>query len=563
MTGVRAVRGFIRERRHRPARWTDRYTAGFALAMAALLASRPIGSAIASVAHPIAPGRLGAAFALVTLALAGLLALARAAGPIVLPAAEAAWLVLSPLPRRGVLARSAVELAVAALLGGAVLGVAALALVGAADQVGVRLIVAVVLGMSATAGGMASAVLGQASEQWQSGTRAAITVLTVAAVLMAVLGAGPGRGLLAAVAAAPAALGAALAGLTAAAAALVGRRAWAALDRMPASKVLAASTRAGHLAAATTVMDPGALTWAAEDNRWRGRILRSRRWPARLRAAGATALAPGPLALAPQHAAGAPAPARPAGRSASLGARRPAPDPRAGRGTAAPPWPAAMAVAWPDWRLLSRRPWRAAGLLASTVLPAAVGQASGTPSTLTLVTLAIGALSAAATCTSGARRDGDNPALARLLGVDPRAVLAARAVLPALLGAGWLVLALAGLAAAGPLPGGPWWLFGPAAAPALAAGALRMARRAPIDHSMPVIDTPGGAVPTGPLIWAATGPDLAAAGCAPLLWALFSGSPLSPALVAGQALLALGVLAAYLRRGAARPPADRPAAGAA
>ncbi|OPG04584.1 hypothetical protein B1L11_37450, partial [Microbispora sp. GKU 823] len=89
------------------------------------------------------------------------------------------------------------------------------------------------------------------------------------------------------------------------------------------------------------------------------------------------------------------------------------------------------------------------------------------------------------------------------------------------------------LQAAGTLPAGAWWALGPAAAPALAAGALRMARRRPVDHSMPVIDTPGGAVPTGPLIWAATGVDLALLGSLPALAALASRARLGGAVRRG------------------------------
>ncbi|MFD0479174.1 hypothetical protein ACFQ0B_71615 [Nonomuraea thailandensis] len=183
--------------------------------------------------------------------------------------------------------------------------------------------------------------------------------------------------------------------------------------------------------------------------------------------------------------------------------------------------------------------------------------------------------------TSGARRDADNPALARLAGVSPRKALAARAVLPGLLAGAWTALALTGLAFGGGVAqggttavgdatagladaggvagglGGAWWLFGPLAAPALAAGALRMARRAPVDHSMPIIDTPGGAIPTGPLFWAATGPDLALLGCLPTAVALASQpAALAPFLVA-QGVLSAVVLAGFVwrsRAGGGRVP---------
>lgn len=120
------------------------------------------------------------------------------------------------------------------------------------------------------------------------------------------------------------------------------------------------------------------------------------------------------------------------------------------------------------------------------------------------------------------------------------------------MGGGWLSVALAGLVAAGALHGGPWWLFGPAAAPALSAGALRTARRRPVDHSMPIIPTPGGALPIGPIIWALTGADLAALGCTPALLALSTPAPaLGPYLVA-QALSSAGMAAVFMLRRRAR-----------
>ncbi|MFD0906119.1 hypothetical protein ACFQ11_37500, partial [Actinomadura sediminis] len=154
-----------------------------------------------------------------------------------------------------------------------------------------------------------------------------------------------------------------------------------------------------------------------------------------------------------------------------------------------------------------------------------------------------GAGTAAAPGTAGARRDADDPGLARLFGVAPRTALAARAVLPALLGGTWLTLALTGPSIA---DGTAWWAFGPAAAPALAAGALRTARRRPVDHAMPTLDTPFGSVPTGPVRWAATGIDVAALGCAPLLAALSAPPTAIGAHLAVQAGTGIAVLAAYL-----------------
>jgi hypothetical protein len=391
-----------------------------------------------------------------------------------------------------VLSRPARVLALVALVAGSLLGLGLLAVLGAPDQLGWRLVGAMVLGVSASAGGMALAVLGQASQTWHAWLSVALVVLMVVAVVAAF---GPVRAPLAAVAGAPVTALAAAASGAALSAALLVRRAWAMLGRMPAGPLLTASTRAGHVATAAVVLDPGALAWIAEDNHWRGRKLRSARWPS---------------------------------------------------------MPAPFALAWPDWVRLARRPGRLAVVAASAALPAVLAQAGGGGALVGVIVLA-GGLAVAATGVSGARRDQDNPALARLLGVGTRKAVLARALLPALLSGGWTATALA--AAGAVQPGGVMWLFGPLAAPALAAAALRMARRAPVDHAMPVIDTAGGAIPTGPLLWALTGVDLALLGCLPAFVALTAPPAGVAALLAAQALAGAAVLVAYVLR--ARPPRAR------
>ncbi|MEU0484333.1 DUF6297 family protein [Streptosporangium sp. NPDC006013] len=519
MNEVQAVRALIRSGGRAPMSWSDRYVALFGLAMAGAVLAQPVASALATMAGQADPSRLGAGVALIALAYAGFLALARTLGPVALPAADAAWLLLSPLPRRAVLGRSAVILLAISSLAGAGLGLALLAVLGAPDQLTPRLVTAVLLGVSAAVGGMATAVLAQSSQHWDSWLQGALVVLAIVAALATVLGSGPGRHLLVAVADAPVSLGAASVALCGTVTALLVRRAWAALGRVHARTVLAASTRAGGVAAATVVLEFGALTWIAEDGHWRGRTLRSRPWPAPLSGALSGALS--------------------------------WPMPRLLRPLSAP-----LALAWQDWRRLGRRPGRLAALLAAAALPALAAQAAGGLSPVAMILVAGGALTAAAACTTGARRDGEDPSLARLFGVGARAALTARALLPMLLSAVWLTLALAGLTAMGALPAGPWWLFGPLSAPALAAGALRMARRGFVDHSMPVIDTPMGSVPMGPLVWAMTGVDIAVLGCAPALLAPAAGPSALGALVVAQALSGAAVLTAFLlraRRAAADP----------
>ncbi|PZG12546.1 hypothetical protein C1J01_32590 [Nonomuraea aridisoli] len=426
--------------------------------------------------------------------MAGLLAAARAAGPVFVPPADASWLLLTPLHRRSMLGRSARVLGLVALVAGLLLGVALPAVLGAPDQLVWRVLGALVLGVSATVGGMALAVLGQSSQTWQfwlTATVAALLALAVVAV------SGQLRAVLAVAASAPpAAIAAAVAGAVAVSGVLA-RRAWVSLDRIPARELVTASTRAGHVANATVGLDPSVLTWVAEDNHWRSRTLASRRWPK---------------------------------------------------------LPAPLALAWADWARVARRPGRLALIAATAALPAVLVQAGGSPAVLGVAVLG-GALGVTATAVSGARRDADNPGLARLTGVGLRPALAARAVLPALLGGVWATAALVVLAAipmAGAVPdAGGWWAFGPLMAPALAAGALRLARRPPIDHSLPVLETGAGAVPTGAVFWAFTGPDLALLGCLPALTAMTSPvADLGPYLLA-QGVTGVAVLSAYLWR--ARP----------
>ncbi|MEV5827499.1 DUF6297 family protein [Spirillospora sp. NPDC052242] len=486
MSGVRTARGYLRAHRRTSASWTDWYTRAAAALFAAALLGGSLGSVLPSAARDVDPSEAGAGLALIALAYAGFLALARRFGPVALPAADARWLLLSPLPRRGVLARSAVILLVLALAAGAVLGVALLAVLGLPGDAPAAPAAAVLPAVAATVGGAATAVLAQASPSWDAALQALIAGSAAAAVVALLLGAGPGREPLAAVAGSAPPAGLALAAAGTAAGALLLRLAWRALDRVPARSILDASTRTGHVATAAAVLDPGTLTWIAEEAHWRGRTLRSRPWPA--------------------------------------WAARPA------------------ALAWIDWRRLARRPGRLSALLASAAAPA-LAVAAGAGPALVAAVAGAGAVTAAAAGTTGARRDADDPGLARLFGVAPRAALAARAVLPALLGGTWLTLALAG---PGIADGAAWWAFGPAAAPALAAGALRMARRRPVDHAMPTLDTPFGSVPTGPFVWAVTGIDVAALGCAPLLAALSAPPPAIGPYLAVQALTGIAVLAAYL-----------------
>ncbi|NUT44315.1 MAG: hypothetical protein HOV86_30405, partial [Thermoactinospora sp.] len=257
-------------------RWQDRYTALFGLLMLVAIVGQPVVSALGSLAEHADPARIGPGLGLAAVAYAGYLALVRAVGPVALSAADASWRLLSPLPRRTVLGRTTVVMAAVAILCGLALGVVLLSALGAPDHTLVRLAAALVLGLGATIGGMALGVMGQSSPAWDGWLQALTTAGVAAAILLTVLGSGPGRTVLASVAGAPSWPAAALA--TAVTAFLV-RRAWRELPRVPARAIQAASVRTGRVTQAAVALDPGALTWAAEDAHWRGRTPGSKAWP--------------------------------------------------------------------------------------------------------------------------------------------------------------------------------------------------------------------------------------------------------------------------------------------
>jgi hypothetical protein len=251
-----------------------------------------------------------------------------------------------------------------------------------------------------------------------------------------------------------------------------------ALERFPAWAVVAAAHRVGTAVQATVGLQPSDFTRAAEDRYWRARSLRSRPWPGYL-----------------------------------------------------PMW---LLVAWPEWRMLGRRPVRLALIAASAVIPALL---QGTAQTIVLFGLS---LVVAAAGTTSIRRGAARP---------PRLGFV---FLPMVLAAAWLAIALSATR-----PGtGWWWLLGAAAAPSLAVGAMRMAGRGPIDHtSVPIVMPMSGSwIPTGWIIWSFTGLDVAVPGCLPLLLCLFA--PAQPfAAIAAQTIVSATVVGVWCGRG--RPRVSR------
>lgn len=467
--------------------WQERYLQVFAVVIGATLAAHPVSGLLRHLVTggTPAPAQVVSGLALLTLGLLAVLALARALGPIVLSPGDTRWLLPTPLDRRAVLLPAATRLLVIAAVIGTALGVAALAIVGASGGLALPLVTAVTLGVSLATAGIAATVLVQPSPA--TGTWFT-TALIVAAALAAVITLAAMAGIT------PPWPRVDLAGLwpgAVAAAAVAGgtvRAVWGSLRTFPARTVRDASVRAGNATNLTIGLEPALVSWVAEDAHFRSVRLRSAPWP-----------------------------------------RLSAP----------------AVIAWADWRTLARRPRRLVLLALTTLIPA-LADGAGAPSA---VILFVGALAAAATGTSGVRRDGPDGgsgALPRTFGPSPAAVRAYRAILPAALSAAWLTCAYALLLLTGAVTGPVWLAVGGVTAPALAAAALRMARRGPVDHSLPHLDTPAGPIPTGPAIWLLTGLDLALLGTAPLLLTLLAGAPLTWPVVATQAATSSAVLAAYL-----------------
>jgi Family of unknown function (DUF6297) len=502
-TSVTAVRSFIGKRRRRS--WTDLYTFGFALVVAGIYLSdilasplhRLSGQVATTAATHVAALQAVTGAGLVIGAGAGLLLLAQALGPLVLSPADSSWLLLTPLSRRGLLRRPALTTAIGATLGGAVLGVLALAMAGPYLRPAGGSLPGSWLAASAGAGAccclaaVAAEVLAQPWEQARSLVRAAWGVIAVIALGGAL--AGQGSAVVTRV------VTAVFGGLTtsafttaviaaAAVACLAWLLLWRAMGAFPASALRSDSARSGRALLAAGFLNFSLLFWIAEDNHWRGRLLRSRPWPR----------------LSP-----------------------------------------AVTLAWADWRRLSRRPGPLAVVTVASVLPALLGAAftGRAHGILIAAALAAGAVAAGLQGTTNARRDMDSAALRRLLGVDPGQVLAARSVLPALLSTAWLALALTVLPAVGALSGWWWPLLG-LAGPGVAVGALRLARTAPIDPSDRGPDMPMGNTPPW-MVSRLISVVVAVIGSYPLLAAVVHGQA-SAGTVVSQILVSAIMLGLYL-----------------
>jgi hypothetical protein len=526
VTSVARVRAFTR--RGRSGRWLDWYVAGFGALIAGIYLGNFLAlpfSRLARAGSTLPPGQAETGLALVIASGAALLLLAQALGPLTLSPADASWLLMSPLERRGVVRRPALAVAASGALAGALLGALAFAMTGpyirqvTPPSLPRWVALAAVAGAGLGLAAVLVALVVQASERARRLLRATSLMIAGGAVVTAVAGA-HASGLPRAVIRAVAGMSPGAADVLAVAAVVAATGgaalAWRRLRDFPAGVLRADSAQAERTRLAAAFLNVELLSWIAEDNHWRRRVLTSRPWP-----------------MLPR-----------------------------GRWTAVAP---AVALAWADWRRLARRRWTLVLLAASTVAPllaagAITGSARGV---ITAAVLLIGPVAAATQGTATLRRDTSDATFRRLLGVARRPALAARAVLPSLLAAGWLAIALALLVSAGgaaagsgELHGWLWPLLGLLAGPGLAAAALRSGRTAPLDATDTVgIDLPTGSAPPwllSRLLSLALGfvaaiPMLAAVGRAlAATTPAQAGGGARPGSLAGQALLSAVVLGGYL-----------------
>lgn len=523
---VATVRSFTRSRR--PGRWLDWYAAAFGTLIAALYLGNFLVAPLRRLtagARGLPAGQGETGLALVLAAAAGLLLLAHSLGPLTLSPADASWLLLSPLDRRGVLRRSLQALTTLAALAGALLGVLALAMAGpyirafTPARLGEWLTLAALTGAALSVAAVLALVLLQPqAERARRPARAALRAVALAAVVVTVAGehwTSVPRAVTRGVAPVSLAFTGAAAGAATVVAITAGLLAWTRLRAFPADVLWADSAQAGRVRLAAAFLNVQLLGWIAEDNHWRRRALTSRRWPGWL---SGTSMSP------------------------------------------------ASVLAWADWRRLGRRPGTLLALAASATAPAVVaGAITGKDLGLVIgAVLACGGVAAASQGCAAVRRDTNDVTLRRLLGVASRPALAARAVLPALLATAWLALALALLASAGLLhdagagggPSGGGWLWvalGVAAGPGIAVAALRMARTAPIDAGVLVtFDTGMGSTPPW-LVSRALSALLAVIGSFPLLRVIISalggashGPPPLAGSIALQLVVSAVVMGAYL-----------------
>lgn len=220
----------------------------------------------------------------------------------------------------------------------------------------------------------------------------------------------------------------------------------------------------------------------------------------------------------------------------ALGRGRPARDRRASRRLRAARGPAS-ALLVSEVLALVRAPGVLLGAVALACAAVVAQQvpALGSGGGLVVVTAVVG-LRAAQSGARGAAEADVVPALDAMLPLGARSTRLVRTVVPALTSAVVVVASLA--AAVRGLDGALWsWVLLLALAGAgFGAAAVRGAYRKPPDWSAPLLATPAGALPTGAVVSATRGPDLALLVVVPVGVALVVGT-VTPVLLVVQALV--------------------------
>jgi hypothetical protein len=192
------------------------------------------------------------------------------------------------------------------------------------------------------------------------------------------------------------------------------------------------------------------------------------------------------------------------------------------------------AVVAADLAVLSRSPWRWGQLAVGAALPVLAARTRGLGELPALVAVAVvlGWGLAAVALGEPSRRAHASPAADRALPLEAKAVVRARAVVPAA-----VLAVVCGVSAllVGQGTGTPldWLFLGVATAPAWAGAAVRAGYRPELDWSGPVVSSPFGPLPSGVGATLVRGPDVGVLGTAPLAVALLLGEA-PPVLIAVQ-----------------------------
>lgn len=495
--GAGRVRRWIRRRQRAAEQGSDRFETVYTLVLLVAMVGYAVWAQLQSILSGQTAASAGAREGVVLAAglgwTAALLAAAAALGPVSTSAPALQWLFTTPLDRRALLAPAGAQVVGIGLLAGLAQGLLTLTLSTAgAGAVLLAALAGGVLSVGATVGVQA------ASRRPARVLSRCATVLALAAAAVAV-GSTAGLPVGAAAYTGPwgwplvAAHHGWIAAIAGAGALGVPVFIWYRLRALTLANLTDAAQSSGAATAVFVTLDPGLASRAAEDRRWRGRRLGPDRLP------------------------------RLTGRFAATGQ---------------------------DALLLARSPVR---LLLAAALATVPVLATGLPVSRWVIAGAwlLSGVAAAASSTANARRDRDDRALARLLGLTDGQLFTGRVAVPVVVCTLWCTVALLAVGAKATSGGlGTWALLGACAGPGLAAGALRSARRRQVRHDIAPLVSPAGTLPTGPFVWLFSGIDLAVVGLWPALFAIVSEHP--QAALANQVLFSAGTLTAMIvtaRRG--------------